>query len=302
MQLISEIILDLVDKDVPFSVALAKTKVLATRISNQKLLDWVNSELKGYPNQDSLPEYRRVQGTIIGDFINGRNHVTNYPIPLPEFGNGMDEKLREMPFLDGASTLELLGKNENPSLVFRFSDSLKSSLEDILRNRNGPYFQLLHIGITVPLNSVTQVLSAAKDKLLDFLLALEAEFGIETDLSQLKRSNPKINYIMNNTITNNGDGNVINTGANATLNVKINVKKGDKQQLADTLKANGVDTQDVVELLAVIDTEQPDRNSFGLQVNQWIQKMLGKSLEGTWQIGIGAAGTLLAEALKAYYG
>lgn len=30
--------------------------------------------------------------------------------------------------------------------------------------------------------------------------------------------------------------------------------------------------------------------------------MLAKSLEGSWQIGIGAAGTLLADVIKGYYG
>jgi len=30
--------------------------------------------------------------------------------------------------------------------------------------------------------------------------------------------------------------------------------------------------------------------------------MIGKALDGTWQIGIDAAGTLLAEAIQRYYG
>ena len=38
------------------------------------------------------------------------------------------------------------------------------------------------------------------------------------------------------------------------------------------------------------------------RVNNWIKKMMNKSLDGSWQIGIGTAGTLLADAIKGYYG
>ncbi|TCD00268.1 hypothetical protein EZ449_20965 [Pedobacter frigidisoli] len=301
MKLISDIIGDLVDQQTSLVSALTKTKVLATRIGNQNLLEWVNFELKGYPNTSSLPEYRKLSGTIIGDFMNRVRHVTNYPIPLPEFGGDVDDTLREMPFLEGASTLELFEKNENPSLVFRFPDSVKHSLESILRNANGPYFQLLNIGVTLPIHAANQVLSAARDRLLDFILELEKQFGMETDLSELKKNNTKINYIMNNTITNNGDGNVVNTGENAMVNANITITKGNKDQLARTLRDNGVETEDVAELLTVIDTEQPEGSSFGAKVNGWMKKMLAKSIDGTWQISVGAAGNLLAEALKAYY-
>ncbi len=301
MKLISDIINDLVDDQLSLSVALNKTKILATRIGNYNLLNWVNNELKGYPDKDSLPNYRKTHGTIIGDFINGRQQVSNYPIPLPQFGDGMDEELREFCLLDSAATLELFSKNESPNLVFRFPEGVKNSLEDILRNSNGPYFQLLNIGVTVPIHFASQALSATKDKLLEFMLEIEKEFGLETEISDLKNNNAKINYIMNNTITNNGDGNIVNTGSHSSITASIDIVKGNKEKLAKTLKDNGVENEDITELLTVIDAEQLEGDGFGVKVNTWIKKMLSKSLDGTWQVGIGAAGSLLAEVIKAYY-
>ena len=137
---------------------------------------------------------------------------------------------------------------------------------------------------------------------MEFMLEMEKEFGLETELMVLQRNNAKINYIMNNTITNNGDGNVVNTGEGSTVNAVINISKGNKEQLTKTLKDSGLNNQDIAELLTVIDTEEPEGNNFGVRVNGWIKKMLEKSLDGTWQTGIGAAGTLLADALKGYYG
>lgn len=302
MKLISDIINDLVDDQLSFSVALYKTKILATRVGNHNLLNWVNNELKGYPNKDSLPAYRITQGSIIGDFINGRNQVSNYPLPLPEFGENMDNGIREFCLFDSAATLELFAKSDNPSLVLRFPDGMKRSLEDILRNTNGPYFQLLNIGLTVPIHFANQALSAAKDKLLEFMLEIEKEFGLETEIEDLKRNSSKVNYIMATTINNNGDGNLVNTGDHTKITASINISMGSKNQLEQILRDNSVEQADISELLAVIDTEVPTPSGYGTKVNLWLQKMLAKSLDGSWQVGIGAAGTLLADAIKKYHG
>ncbi|QNR85074.1 hypothetical protein H9N25_00760 [Pedobacter riviphilus] len=305
MKLISDILNDLVNDQISLTVALNKTKVLATRIGNKRLLDWVNSELKGYANLNSVPEYRITHGTIIGDFNNGRQMVTNYPIPLPDLGEKMDDQIRQFRTVDSIYTLEsffkMPGREKLDSLVFPFSDGMRATLEDILRNSNGPYFQLISVGIKVPFHFATSVIAKVKDMLLEFMLEIEKEFGIESDIADLKNNNLKINYIMNNTITNNGDGNVVNTGSNSQITANINIIKGDKEALTKSLKENGVATEDISDLLMVIDTEKPNGNSFGEKVNNWMKKMLAKSIDGTWQVGIGAAGSLLAELIKAYY-
>ena len=161
---------------------------------------------------------------------------------------------------------------------------------------------MLSAGVKVPFNFATSVLSAVKNKLLDFMIEIEREFGMESDLSELRENSDKITYIMNNTINTNGDGNIVNTGANSSISATIKITKGNKDQLVNTLKENGVENDDIAELLTVIDTEKLEGDGFGVKVNSWIKKMLSKSLDGTWQVGIGAAGSLLADVLKAYYG
>ncbi len=303
MKLISDIINELLDERISLTVPLNKTKILATRIVNQPLLNWVNFELKGYPDKELLPPYRKTQGTILGNFINGRHQVINYPLPLPEFGEGMDEEMRTFYLFDGIATIEhfAISKREE-SLISRFPDGLKRSIENILQNTNGPYFQLLQVGVSVPIHVAAHVITAVKDKLLEFMLELEKEFGLETEIDDLKKNNAKINYIMGTTINNNGDGNVINTGHKANVKANIHLTKGGKAELQKTLTENDVAESDITELLNVIDTEIPFNGNFGSKVNSWIQKMIAKSLDGSWQISIGAAGTLLAEALHKYYG
>ncbi|QNF33097.1 hypothetical protein HUW51_10285 [Adhaeribacter swui] len=115
-------------------------------------------------------------------------------------------------------------------------------------------------------------------------------------------SNQNLSYL-NNKIHNQGDGNFINTGNNSSINNKVNIEKNNFDVLRKLLAENHLASFDIDELQNIID-EQPDaeRRLFGPKVNSWIQKMLNKSLDGSWQVGIGTAGTLLAEALTKYYG
>ena len=137
------------------------------------------------------------------------------------------------------------------------------------------------------------------------MLKIDSEFGNITEIEELKTKKEQISTIMNQTIINtSGDGNVVNTGEKARISAKINIIKGNKDELIKYLKDYGISEEDTSELATIIDTEQPDASkmTFGEKVNAWIQKMLGKALDGTWSIGLGAAGNLLAEAIKLYYG
>jgi hypothetical protein len=100
-------------------------------------------------------------------------------------------------------------------------------------------------------------------------------------------------------------------GDNATIIVgnhnvvkHILVKKGDFNDLRELLIRNNLSEVDIEELKEILETDQPDYQNkvLGSKAISWISKMVGKSLEGTWAIGIGAAGQLLADGIKAFYG
>lgn len=108
---------------------------------------------------------------------------------------------------------------------------------------------------------------------------------------------------MNTTITNNGDGNLINTGDNSNINATFTVNKGNQDILKKALQSHSVDNEDINKLLEVIDTEEPvSKENFGDKVNKWVYTMMGKAMDGSWKVGIGAAGGLLAKAIANYYG
>lgn len=147
------------------------------------------------------------------------------------------------------------------------------------------------------------VLSKVRNSLLDFMLKIDSEFGNISEIEELKTKKNEISTIMSQTIINNsGDGNILNTGDAAKIDATITITKGNKDELSSHLRETGAEEVDIEELMRVIDQEEPKTDTFSPQVNSWIQKMIGKALEGTWKVGIGAAGGLLASAIKMYYG
>ncbi|RZJ87742.1 MAG: hypothetical protein EOO20_15355 [Chryseobacterium sp.] len=301
MKLISDIINELMDYDKAITGPLLKTKVLASRIGHNNLMAWVDGELSGYTKGTRLPEYRQSKGIPEGNYLNGYTQYTNTAIPIAHLKEDVANGLTKIVMRDSISSIEnLVGKK---GLKISVNAQAKLYLEQTIQDLGNPYFQILNVHLQIPASFLTDILSNVRSKLLNFMLEIENEFGQETEIQDLKSKLGIVNNIMNNTINTNGDGNIINTGNHANISATVNVAKQNKDHLESILKENFVEPTDITELLNVIDRDQPaEGTSFGKKVNAWVHKMLAKSLDGSWQVGIGTAGTLLAEAIKKYYG
>ena len=62
----SQIIKDLANGNTDLQTALKRTKVLLQEFDDEKLLEWINYEIEGYPLIDNLPEYRKISGQLYG--------------------------------------------------------------------------------------------------------------------------------------------------------------------------------------------------------------------------------------------
>lgn len=305
MKLISDIINELIDTDKSISSPLLKTKVLATRVKNSELLSWVNNELNGYETHLNIPVYRKGVGIITGTYLNGFHQFNNQPIPLGGLPSDVEESFRSMNMYGGVETLESLKDQDNSGLlVMHFSAEQIAMIQENGIKMGNTGLQILSVKKSTSINAVTRVLASVRSKLLDFMLKMEDEFQHITEIEDLLKSNDQINTILNQTIiNNNGDGNILNTGENSKIDASIKIIKGNQESLKSLLLESGIAETDIMELTDIIDLNPPlDNNTLGEKVNSWIKNMVGKSLDGTWQVGIGAAGTLLADAIKKYYG
>ncbi|MCP1994382.1 hypothetical protein [Flavobacterium sp. HSC-61S13] len=305
MELVSQIINDLVDDQKSLNSALLKTKVLASRIQNVELLDWVNSELSGYKNYADLPIYRKnIFNDLKGIYINGSMKYSNIQIPTAGLDKEFENSLRSIEFMESINGLEKLIKSEESStLTSPIRAETTALIEENFQNMGNPYLRVISVYRVISKNSIIEIVNNVRNKLLDFMLEIDSKFGDITEIKDLRMKKEEVSSIVNHIIIN-GDGNVLNSGDKAQIKNSPKIKKMTKEQLSTELKKVGLETEDINELAEIIDDEIPDiaNNKFGLNVNKWIGKMRNKAVDGSWNVSIGAAGSILAEIVQKYYG
>lgn len=101
-----------------------------------------------------------------------------------------------------------------------------------------------------------------------------------------------------------GNQSPIIIGNNAMVQIGNKVKAGDLKSLKQELKTLGIAAADVTELGKILSAE-PHLNSkgeYGRKTKSWVKKMMGKAVDGSWDIGIQVAGALLAQLLNGFFG
>ncbi len=214
MDLISQIVNELIDDSKSLNGALLKTKVLASRIGNQELLDWTNAELSGYTKKDILPEYRKnIANSLKGTVINFNTKYSNQEIPTSNLDKALEFSLRHTNFTVSISALESLINQNTNVLVSAISAELTHQLEVNWVNMGNPYLSIVSCNRIITKGQIVAVIANVRSKLLDFMLAIETEFGESVEIKDLLDKNKKITTMMHHTIiNNNGSGNSINTG------------------------------------------------------------------------------------------
>lgn len=302
MKLINEII-DILSSDTgKLSDALIKTKVLLHKIGHKELVPWVNSELNGYPDRNSVPEYRILPAQVLVNASNGAYRVTSHHIPM---GHLEDEHRK---------AIETARMDQSLAVLEKFTEKDSGSLQahipmesyGILGKGLGNYYQIESAWSEISHTSVLQILIQVRSRLLDFVLELNDQFPSELNDDQVKE---RIGSVDTENLFNNaifGDNTTIVVGSSNSQNVSNVSIKGDFSVLRETLQKNGVSESDISSLKGAIETDSSvineESREFGPAVKSWLQSMLSKAVDTSWKVELGVASSLLATALNSYYG
>ena len=220
----SELIKDLARNKIDLESALKQLKLLLIDLNKKELVNWVDYELQGYPDDVELPTYRLYSGSLKGTFLNYHTQCSNGPIPLksdtPEVIKEYTEKVQ---FRESISSLKRLQSAEG-----RVQLSIPGNLLPSIQGCAAVSMTyLMSACIEVSDITVTEIISTVENKILDIFIALEDEFGVlddlDIDLSNSKdRDIKKTQQIIYNIIYDNhieiGNNNKIK---NSTFNSKI---------------------------------------------------------------------------------
>lgn len=302
MKLVDEIINILSSDKGKLSDALIKTKVLLHQIGHKELVGWVNNELNGYQNCDSVPDYRILPAQVLVNASNLAYEVTAHPIPLSHLENKHRESIETSKMDQSLAVLEQFAEKNTGHLQAHIPMETYGILGKGLSNS----YNINRAWSEVSFTSVTQILIQVRSRLLDFLLELKDELPSELNEEEAKAHINKVDAgnLFNSAIF--GDNTTIVVGNENIQNVSNISLKGNFESLSKILKSHGVSNLDISELNEAIEKDSPaidnDKKEYGAEVKKWLQKMLGKAVDTTWQVELGVASSLLANALSSYYG
>jgi hypothetical protein len=258
--------------------------------------------LNGYPDRDSVPDYRVLPAQVLVNASNGAYRATAHHIPLAHLSEEQRTSIETARMDQSLAVLEKYTEKDGGHLRAH----IPMETYGLLGKNLGNHYQIESAWSEISRDSLLQILVQVRSRLLDFMLELNDQFPSELDESQVKERIDTIDAenLFNNAIF--GDNTTILVGGGNTQTVtNVNVK-GDFEALANTLRENGVLESDVVALQSAIEQDEPAIDSskmeYGPAVKSWLQTMLSKAVDASWNIELGVASSLLATALNSYYG
>jgi hypothetical protein len=301
--MIKRIINDLIDDDKSLVSPLLKTKVLATRLKNQNLLDWVNKEINGYTIEEDVPNYRIGKGNSSCTIRQGYAVQNNTPVPVSLLS---DERLQkffyQFEFRESVKTLESYMNNKNQDTLGReFPIDFWAFITRDVR-KSGFKGEIRDVRVFTHISSVTQTLTEVRNKFLDLMLSLESENPElpntfeEFDNQTKERLTEKINLFMgdNYNITNSGDGSTVNTGNNSQINSTsgshIQQEVNFNEQTVEILKNLVNQINEVAPQLEISDEDKSDIQAETERISTQLERenpklnIIGQSLNTVYDI------------------
>lgn len=178
MSLLRELQDLLTDPKFKVSDALRKAQILAYRLGNTELRDWVERELDGYPDSSDVPEYRITdvipRGHFSGPFGSAINNADIPVLSLPENMRTIAEVFH---FPHGIGTLESMVASKEAGNLRRPWPA--DFVQFIVNGEGGGIYQgyvCAQAWSEFPRSAVYRVIETVKNRLLKFTLEIEREY------------------------------------------------------------------------------------------------------------------------------
>lgn len=292
MKLIDEIIEILSSENCNLENALIKTKILLHKMDEKSLLTWVNQELNGYDDIKTLPNYRKVNCTVVGSYQNYTTRYTNHLIPILHLKDDELDFFTNIKFSDSISTIEEFSSGKNDKYF-----SIELELIPLLAKGFDSSVQVTDIKRHVSKAKFLGVLTQIRSRLLDFILDISEKIPDDISDKDIKSKSKEIGTeeIFNNAIFN---GNMIFNIGDNNKNESIQIKNN-FEYLSKKLENYKLDSKDLEELKESIEEDKTtinhDKKEFGKNVKNWLQNISTKTRDKMAMDGI-------IEGLQDFYG
>lgn len=173
----SQIIKDIALGNISLESALHRLLVITHSLKNEELHLWIESELNGYSEKHTIPNYRKnVSYMIRYTGFNASTQVTNQPLSESFFTKEIREILENRVIIDGINTVEEILKKDREQFY-----NLIEFAGMVNKNSNG-YITCVRLEQVLSRKNYSELISNVKFRIIEILLDLEQEFGVLDNL------------------------------------------------------------------------------------------------------------------------
>lgn len=278
--MIDSLIEKIASNEVDSPTALNQAKIIASKIKNENFKQWINYELKGYPQEflNKLPDYRIFSVQIRGDIID------QWGIPSEDILFVMDDFVKQFNIDDpykhyerqNISTIEHAVNNAPGQFVVNpFNPKFIGMMNEVYNQAN-PGVQITSVGRHIAISNLRNIVVQVKQRLLDTLLELKEEFpDFEKGFEASETNQTKAQNIVNL--------NIYGGTANTNLGVGESVVQKDitftnkVEQTLSKLKELGVPDEDLKDAEEIV--KSTPKADISKKLMTWVGKLSGKMIE-----------------------
>lgn len=295
---------DLIDGasgDDPVTSLLRRVKVVAARAEVPALDSWVEHELDGYPADAELPEYRgpfavEVLGNFSGYFGAA---LRNAPIPSIAFAKEYrGGQLFNIAFVQPIAQLEELARPQGDEGLQAAWPANSVAMVNMMMKR-GELLLYEDMGLqqawqVISRGQLVSIVDAVRNRILDLALTIEKTHPETGQAGAPPLPAEQMQHIVTHIYGDSTNVAVASTGFSQALNVEV----GDKDALAQFLLSLGIPPREIDDLHAAIEEDGEVTGALGPATTGWLGSLMAKAT----QLGIGAAGGVIADAISRFLG
>lgn len=301
MHLLTEIIELLSSNSPSLEDALFKAQVLAHRLGEQEMKQWVGNELKGYPDRDSLPAYRVLPVTLMADLSNGVARYSDQPLPMMGVERKLRDKLETRRISESIAVIVEWAKRDTDLAIVIAPEYFGYIKKGIDRS-----FEIERAWGKHSVGAMLQIVTEVRSRLLELALQVSDRIPEEPKPETMKAvaQEVAVSEIFRNAVF--GGNTTIVVGSGSIQGVTKSIVVNDIGSLMNALRTQGVQDDDLKVLHQAIDTDAATEDvkgrRIGPAVRKWIGTMAAKAGAGAWEVSVATAGGVLAAAIASYYG
>ncbi|VWM17653.1 hypothetical protein [Burkholderia lata] len=287
------------------SSLLRMCKLLAARLKHTEFASWVDSELRGYPQDERLPPYRQIKVYSYGDFVGVDGSTATLQIPVGVLPEAYRESYAVAKLDLAISAYEQLvlsniGRNESAArLPWPVHLSVKYGSQ-ITRG-----MQCVSAWRQLPMGAIHLMISEVKTTILGFAIDIQRE-APDAGESPVGAARPiseeRMTQIFHTHIAGNV-GNVANGGSGVSQSASVVVSPGDWASLSRYLSTLGFPDSDAQQLKRDLDASaDADTTSTRTTVGKWVGRIVGHVAAASGTAALDVVSSQAAKALADYLG